>query len=126
MYDVSSTKNIAHAVMEMGAAARVQDYLARGRKHEALDTTALHELHLATFREFARDPAPGAARNAHDDCEAEYAIRGLEADFSELGLRLDAVAKAAKEMLARMTPEQLDEMEDGIQRDYEAHVRKRN
>ncbi|SFH08803.1 hypothetical protein [Methylobacterium gossipiicola] len=81
---------------------------------------------MATFGAFARDPAPGPARTAHDDCEAEYAVRGLEPDFSELGPELDAVAKAAKEMLAGMTPEQLDEIEDGIQRDYAAHVRKRN
>lgn len=123
---MASAEDIAQTTMETGAVARVQDYLTRGRKHGRLDAASLHALHVAAFREFARDPAPGPARTAHDDCGAEYALRGLEPDFSELGPELNAVAKAAKEMLAGMTPEQLDEMEDGIQRDYATHVRKRN
>lgn len=123
---MASGADIAEALLAIQTAAMVKEYLARGRKHEALSEAELRELNNTTFRAYAQTFAPGPEKDAHNDCVSEYELRGLEPDYSDLGDEIDKMTAMVREAYESTTPEKHDEMERDLQQEYADHVRKRN
>jgi hypothetical protein len=97
----------------------VADYAVRGRCHKNLSEPALNEVWIAAFREMATRPDDLERRNAVNDLDAEFELRGRTPPYLCVREYQDRYMAAISEAFANMTDEEWADANRDLQRDID-------
>jgi hypothetical protein len=112
--------NTIQSWIESESVDDVADYAARGRRFAALSDAELLEAWVRAFKKSAKNFQNTRARGTHSDYTSEFRLRRLEPPYGLVSDDLNKMTDAVKKWVASLSPEEREEIEYKVGKDFEA------
>jgi hypothetical protein len=103
---------------------RTEDYVKRGRPLAAVESAALKEQWIETYRKWCRDVRNYDLQRDANDIESELALRGEEVPIDRVVEEMHTLAEALKQELLKLDAEQLKRMGETMLAELEDYRRR--
>jgi hypothetical protein len=102
--------------IKAGRIDRVAEYIQRGRVHAELDTAALREQWVESFKTWIANPNDSALQESHRDFELELRVRGVDPPIDAIREHFDAVKRYMDECYQslKQNPEAMRALEQAL------------